>query len=99
MARSKYLYVIRDEYHSPLSICYSKETAKRQLLALAKFTEWNRGFKITEVRDTIIYFQNYDHVDFVEIPCCCPKTDFMHHFNFIEYCSKIKAHSNYEKVC
>lgn len=91
MARIKYLYVIRDEYHAPLSICYSKETAKRQLLALAKFTEWNRGFKITEVRDDIIYFQNYDHVDFVEIPCCGTKKDFMHHFNFIEDYSKIKS--------
>lgn len=91
MARSKYLYVIRDEYHAPLSICYSKETAQRQLLALAKFTEWNRGFKITEVKDTIIYFQNYDHVDFIEIPCCGTKKDFMHHFGFVEDYRKIKS--------
>ena len=91
MTRIKYLYVIRDEYHAPLSICYSKETAKRQLLALAKFTECNRGFKITEVSDDIIYFQNYNHVDFIEIPCCGTKKDFMHHFDFIEDYSKIKS--------
>jgi hypothetical protein len=91
MARSKYLYVIRDEYHAPLSICYSKETAKRQLEVLAKFTECNRGFKITEIRDTVIYFQNYDHVDFVEIPYCGTKKDFMRHFGFVEDYSKIKS--------
>ena len=91
MKMSKYLYVIRDEYHSPLSICYSKDTAKRQLEVLAKFTEWNRGFKITEIRDTIIYFQNYDFVDFVELPCCGTKKDFMRHFGFIEDYSKIKS--------
>lgn len=91
MARSKYLYVIRDEYHSPLSICYRKDTAKRQLEVLAKFTEWYRGFKITEIRDTIIYFQNYDFVDFVEVPYCGTKKDFMRHFDFVEDYSKIKS--------
>lgn len=74
--------MIRDEHHAPLSICYSKETAKRQLEVLAKFTEWNRGFKITEIRDTIIYFQNYDFVDFVELPYCGSRKDFIRHFGF-----------------
>lgn len=82
MKPTKYLYVIRNEYHSPLSICYSKDTAKRQLEVLAKFTEWNREFKITEIRDTIIHFQNYDFVEFVELPYCGSRKEFMRHFGF-----------------
>lgn len=86
--KTSYLYVIRDEYHSPLSIARSKKVAQSQLLALAKYAEYNRKWKITEIRDTIIYFENFNHVDFVEIPYCGTKKDFMRHFDFVEDYSK-----------
>ncbi len=89
MAKCNYLYVIRDEYHAPLSITRSKDTAKRQLRVLAKFTEWNRHFKITDdSRDNIIYFENYDFVDFVEIPYCGSRKEFNRHFGF-EFVEKL----------
>ena len=90
MAKNSYLYVIRDEYHSPLSITCSKDTAKRQLRVLAKYTEWNRGMKITDdSRDNIIYFENCDFVDFVEIPYCGSRKEFNRHFGF-EFVEKLK---------
>lgn len=83
MAKKSYLYVVRDEYHAPLSITCSKDVAKRQLRVLANHIVWNRGFKITDAtRDNIIYFQNYDFVDFVELPYCGSRKDFMLHFGF-----------------
>lgn len=88
MAKNNYLYVLRDEYHCPVSICASKKTAQKQLLLLAKYTEWNRRWKIKEVRDTIVSFNGFDHVDFVEIPYCGTKKDFMQHFGFVEDYSK-----------
>jgi hypothetical protein len=91
MAKNYYLYILRDEYHSPVSIANSKTTAQKQLKVLAKSTEWNRGMKIKDERDTIIYFENYDYVDFVEVPYCGTKKDFMRHFGFVEDYSKIKS--------
>lgn len=91
MAKNSYLYILRDEYHGIVSITGSKETAKKQLRVLAKFTEWNHKFKIKDERDTIIYFENYDFVDFVEVPYCGTKKDFMRHFGFIEDYSKLKT--------
>lgn len=90
MAKNSYLYILRDEYHSPVSITGSKATAQKQLKVLAKFTEWNRHMKIKEERDTIIYFENYCFVDFVEVPYCGTKKDFMRHFCFVEDYSNLK---------
>ena len=89
MAKKSYLYVVRDEYHAPLSITCSKDVAKRQLRVLANYVVYNRGFKITNATmDNIIYFQNYDFVDFVELPYCVTSKEFMRHFGFIEDYSK-----------
>ena len=94
MAKNYYLYILRDEYHSPVSIANSKATAQKQLKVLAKFTEWNRDMKIKDERDTIIYFENYDYVDFIEVPYCGTKKDFMRHFDFIEDYSKYMNKKN-----
>lgn len=88
MAKSSYLYILRDEYHSPVSATSSKKTAQKQLVCLAKYVEWNRGWKITEIRETIIYFEGFNHVDFIEIPFIGTKKGFMQHFDFIEDYSK-----------
>jgi len=90
MTKNSYLYILRDEYHSPVSITGSKATAQKQLKVLAKFTEWNRHMKIKDERDTIIYFENYGFVDFVEVPYCGTKKDFMRHFDFVEDYSNLK---------
>jgi hypothetical protein len=83
MAKKTYLYVVRDEYHAPLSITCSKDVAKRQLRVLANYVAWNRGFKITDAtRNNIIYFQNYEFVDFVELPYFGIRKEFMRHFGF-----------------
>lgn len=83
MAKYNYLYVIRNEYHAPLSVTCSEETAKRQLRVLANYVVWNRGFKITDdTRDNIIYFQNYDFIDYIQLPYCGSRKEFMRHFGF-----------------
>lgn len=94
MKTTKYLYVIRDEYHAPLSVCGSEKTAQKQLEVLAKFVAWNRKKKIKEKKKSlsfgVIYFEDYDFVDYVQIPYCGTKKDFMRHFDFIEDYSHLK---------
>lgn len=90
----KYLYIIRDEYHSPISVTGSEKTAQKQLEVLAKFTEWNRKWKIKEKKKSLsycaIYFEDYNFVDYVMIPYFGTKKDFMKHFDFIEDYSHLK---------
>lgn len=88
----KYLYIIRDEYHSPLSATLNEKTAQKQLEALAKFTAWNRKWKIKEkiLSHGVIYFENYNFVDYKMLPYHATKKDFMKHFEFLEDYSHLK---------
>lgn len=80
-----YLYIVRDEYHHPVCICPNEKTAHKQLEALARFVEWNRGFKIKDIQKDVIHFQSYDFVDYVEIPYCGTYKDFIKHFEFYRF--------------
>lgn len=95
MKPTKHLYVIRDEYHSPLSVCGSGKTAQKQLEVLAKFTAWNRKWKIKVKKKSlsygVIYFEDYNFVDYVMLPYHGTKKDFMKHFDFLEDYSHLKT--------
>lgn len=68
--RSKYDYVwvLRDCYKSPVSVCQSKRNAKAQLKILAEFEADGRHTTIAHEYDTSIVFENYDSVDMIELP-------------------------------
>lgn len=86
-----YMYIIKDEYHCPVSIANSKQTAQKQLEVLAKFVERNRHWKIKEQYSDKIVFENYNFVDIVCVPYVGTKKQFMKHFDFVEDYSNIKS--------
>lgn len=62
------VWLLRDAYKSPVSVCKSKENAKKQLLLLAKFEAENRNTKISKEYETSIVFENFDSVDMINLP-------------------------------
>lgn len=62
------VWLLRDSYKSPVSVCKSKVNAKKQLRLLAKFEAENRNTKINKEYDTSIVFENYDSVDMICLP-------------------------------
>ena len=63
-----YVWVLRDSYKSPVSVCKSKANAQKQLKLLAAFEAENRNTAIAHEYDTSIVFENYDCVDMIELP-------------------------------
>lgn len=64
----EYVWVLRDSYKLPISVCKSKANAKKQLQLLAKFEAENRNTTIVHEYDTAIVFENHDSVDMIELP-------------------------------
>lgn len=63
-----YVWVLRDAYKSPVSVCKGKANARRQLKLLAAFEAENRNTSIAHEYDTCIVFENYNSVDMIELP-------------------------------
>lgn len=69
-----YVWLIRDEYRSPVSVCKSEVNARKQLYELARYVADSRNWKIKNVNDTTIYFCNRDGsdnaewMDMIELP-------------------------------
>lgn len=84
MEKKQYVYVIRDDTNSPISVCNNKTTAIKQLQMLAEYVAWNRRTKISECQpcSNTIYFDNYDFVHFVEVPVLNTMKSFNRYFGF-----------------
>lgn len=73
-SKCSYVWLIRDEYRHPISVCKGEVNARKQLLELARYTSYNRNWMIKNVNNTTIHFCNRDGsdnsewIDMIELP-------------------------------
>lgn len=62
MAKRTNTFEIVDKDKTVIATTSNYKEAKKMLMILARYTEWNRGIKITEVKEKQIVFNNFDTV-------------------------------------
>lgn len=67
MAKRRMILEIVDEQKTVIATTGNYKEAHKMLVMLARYTEWNRGIKITEVTESMIVFNNFDTVFIREV--------------------------------